>query len=79
MLAAHENVYVDTSSSLYAMTPEKGREMIRHYSRERVMFGTDYPMWTPKEELERFRDLRLTDDEAERILFRNAAEFLQLT
>ena len=77
-LAAYENVFVDTSSSLYAMTPEKAREMIRHYSRERVMFGTDYPMWTPKEELERFRQLHLTDDEEERILYRNAAEFLQL-
>ena len=78
-LASYENVYVDTSSSLYALTPEKGREMIRHYSRERVLFGTDYPMWTPMEELKRFRELHLTDDEEERILYRNAKEFLQLT
>ena len=78
-LASYENVYVDTSSSLYALTPEKGREMIRHYSRERVLFGTDYPMWTPMEELQRFRQLQLTDDEEERILCRNAKEFLQLT
>ena len=77
-LAAYENVYVDTSSSLYALTTEKGREMIRHYSRERVFFGTDYPMWTPMEELNRFRKLQLTEDEEERILYRNAAEFLQL-
>ena len=67
------------SSSLYAFTPEKGREMIRHYSRERVLFGTDYPMWTPGEELDRFRKLQLSDDEAERILYRNAADLLQIT
>lgn len=78
-LAGYENVYVDTSSSLYAFTPEKGREMIRHYSRERVLFGTDYPMWTPGEELDRFRKLQLSDDEAERILYRNAADLLQIT
>ena len=78
-LAGYENVYVDTSSSLYAFTPEKGQEMIRHYSRERVLFGTDYPMWTPNTELERFRMLKLTDDETERILYRNAAELLQIT
>ena len=78
-LAPYENVYVDTSSSLYALAAEKGREMIRHYSRERVLFGTDYPMWTPKEELERFRNLHLTDGEEERILYGNAKEFLQLT
>ena len=53
--------------------------MIRHDSRERVLFGTDYPMWTPMEELKRFRELHLTDDEEERILYRNAKEFLQLT
>ena len=78
-LAGYENVYVDTSSSLYAFTPEKGRDMIRHYSRERVLFGTDYPMWTPGEELDRFRKLELTDEETEKILYRNAAELLQLT
>ena len=53
--------------------------MIRHYSRERVLFGTDYPMWTPGEELDRFRKLQLSDDEAERILYRNAADLLQIT
>ena len=56
-LASYENVFVDTSSSLYALTPAEGRKIIRSYSRDRVLFGTDYPMWTPKEELERFRRL----------------------
>ena len=78
-LAGYENVYVDTSSSLYTMTPEEGRQIIRRYSRDRVLFGTDYPMWTPREELDRFRRLQLTEEEEEKILFRNAAELLGLT
>ena len=77
-LTGYENVYVDTSSSLYAMSPEEGRRIIRCYSRERVLFGTDYPMWTPAEELERFHRLRLTDEEEEWILSRNAETLLNI-
>lgn len=75
-LSGYENVYVDTSSSLYALSREEGRRIIRRYSRDRVLFGTDYPMWKPKEELERFLRLKLTDAEEEKILCRNAAELL---
>ena len=76
LLAGYENVYVDTSSSLYAMSPEEGRRIIRCYSRDRVLFGTDYPMWNPAEELERFRNLGLTEEEEEKILWKNAAKLL---
>jgi len=75
-LSGYEQAYVDTASSLYAMTPEEGRRIVRKYSRERVVFGVDYPMWTPKEELERFLALGLSDGEQERILYRNAEELL---
>ena len=75
-LAEYENVYVDTSSSLYTLKPEEGRRIIRSYSRDRVLFGTDYPMWNPAEELERFHRLQLTDDEEEKILCLNAGTLL---
>ena len=76
ILADYENVYVDTSSSLYAFTPEEGRKIIRHYSRDRVLFGTDYPMWKPAEELARFYRLKLMEEEEEKILWRNALPFI---
>ena len=75
-LAEYENVYVDTSSSLYTLKPEEGRRIIRSYSRDRVLFGTDYPMWNPAEELERFHRLLLTDEEEEKILCLNAGTLL---
>ena len=75
-LAGFENVYVDTSSSLYAMTPEEGRRIIRRYSIERVLFGTDYPMWNPGEELDRLHQLGLKDTEEERILSLNAKKLM---
>ena len=76
ILPGYENVYVDTSSSLYALEPERARRIIRCFSRERVLFGTDYPMWNPGEELERFNRLGLTDDEQEKILSLNAMKLL---
>ena len=75
-LARFENVYVDTSSSLYALTPQEGADIIRRYARERVLFGSDFPMWQPAEELERFFALPLTDDEREAILGKNAETLL---
>ena len=78
-LAAYENIYVVTSSSLYALTPEEGRRIIRCYSRERVLFGTDYPMWQPKGEMDRFLNLGLSDEETERILSLNAENLLNIS
>lgn len=39
------------------------------------MFGTDYPVKTAEEEIERVSALNLTDDEREKIFWSNAAEF----
>lgn len=73
MLADFPNFFVDTSSSLYALSPEKAREIIRRYGAERVMFATDFPMWEMGSELSRFEALALTAEEKECILWKNAA------
>ncbi len=70
-------IYMDTSSSLYFMNPEKAVEMIRAHGIEKVFFGTDYPMWDHEEELERFLKLDLTEAERRAILAGNAKSFLQ--
>ena len=71
MLAGRENVYVDTCSSLYALTPEEAVKIIHRYGADKVLFGTDYPMWDTAEELARFMALPLTEDEREKILHKN--------
>lgn len=65
------DVWVDTSSSLYALDAPTAAAIIRGYGVDRVLFGTDFPMWTPAEEVERFLRLPLTDDEKEKILWKN--------
>ncbi len=72
---AHPRVYLDTSSALMFLTPEKAVEIIRTHGAEKVFFGTDSPMWNQEEELERFLQLPLTAEEQEAILYRNAETF----
>ena len=78
-LAEFGNFYVDCSSSLYAMTVEKAREVIRRYGADRVLFGTDYPMWSPKEEIERFEALGLDTEEKHKIYYKNAEKLFGLS
>jgi Predicted metal-dependent hydrolase of the TIM-barrel fold len=76
VLAGRDNVWIDTCSSLYALSPEKAAEIIRAYGADRAFFATDYPMWNPKEELERFMALPLTKDEQRAILGENFISFM---
>ncbi len=74
MLSQYPNFFVDCSSSLYAMTPQKAKELILAYGVDRVLFGTDYPMWEIDTELERFLAIDLTEEEREKIFYHNAAK-----
>ena len=67
---------MDSSSSLYSLRPEQAAEVIRHYGADRVFFGTDYPMWKPEMEVQRFLSLPLTPEEQEMIAHKNFEAFL---
>ena len=70
ILADYPNLTVDTSSSFFWLTPEHAVEIIRAYGSERVMFGSDYPMWSRRPELEYLRRLDLAKEEYEDICWR---------
>jgi predicted TIM-barrel fold metal-dependent hydrolase len=72
------NCLFDTSSSLMFMDSGVAESYIRHYGAERFVYGTDYPMWDPLVEVERFLSLGLTDAEKEQIAWKTAAEVLKL-
>ena len=57
---------------------KKALRIIRTYGTDRVLFGSDYPMWSPKKELENFFALGLTEEENRAILWDNAARLLNL-
>lgn len=77
-LAGRDNIWYDTSSALWAMTPEYADYVVGKLGAEHVMFGTDYPVKNTAEELERFFRLKLTEKEREDILWNNAVRFLHL-
>ena len=73
-----DNVLFDTSSALWAMSPEYATDIIHELGADKVMFGTDYPVAYAESELERFFALGLNEQERKAILYDNAARFLGL-
>ena len=76
-LADLDNVWVDTSSSLYAFTPEEAARLLHRFRPDRVLFATDFPMWDLVAERARFDALPLTQTEKENIGRRNIEAFLK--
>ncbi|MBQ9785294.1 MAG: amidohydrolase [Clostridia bacterium] len=68
------NLCVDCSSTFPFVNGDLAlaEHLISIYGAERVMFGSDYPMWSPEAELETFMKLNLTDEQRRMILSDNA-------
>ena len=74
VLPDYPNIIVDSSSTFYAVTPEKAGELIHIWTPERVMFGTDYPLWPQQPDIDCLLNLELSDGDYEKIFWRNCAE-----
>lgn len=70
--------FFDVSSSLMFMKPGEAERYINLYGAERFVYGSDYPMWDPVEEMERFMKLQLTDDQRQQIFHKTAESLLHL-
>ncbi len=70
------NVYTDISSS-FSYAADKGPlyPILREYDPKHVFFGSDYPIWDPRKELDKALALGLEQDFLEDILFNNFADF----
>ncbi len=91
-LARFDNVYIDTAFSLGRIRPTQAGyykeeelpllgedafvRLVRAFGADRVLFGTDSPWADQKETPEAFLRLPLTDEEKERILYKNAGALL---
>ena len=73
-----DNLYVDCSSTSFRMEPDKFRRYIEAYGTDRVLFGSDYPMWDPRTEYHILQSLGLPQKVMEDILYNNAARLLGL-
>ena len=69
---------MDVSSSIMFMEKGVPEDFINRYGAERLAYGTDYPLWDPIQEVERFLQLKLTPEQTEQIAWKTAARFLKL-
>jgi len=62
-------IYMDTSSSLYAIPQELLESIFNNFPRRLFLYGSDYPLWDPMSEMEILqRRLKLSDKELEEIM-----------
>jgi len=71
-LSGRKNFYVDCSSSFFALDDETILKLIEIYGVDNVVFGTDYPMWNMKNEIDRLNSLGLSEEDKEKIFHKNA-------
>ncbi|HOB21555.1 MAG: amidohydrolase family protein [Firmicutes bacterium] len=72
-----KDVWLDTSSVFWRLGSEDAWKLIRKHDRERILFGTDYPVSSYSQEIAWILE-HAREDEAELILYRNAARLLKL-
>lgn len=68
----------DVSSALMFMERGEAERYINSYGAERMAYGTDYPLWDPVTEVNRFLHLDLTDDQFDQITHKTAERILGL-
>lgn len=70
-----ENVLIDVSSSMAFLGNRRTKELVGMWGADRVMFGSDFPMWDPAREYDTFTSLGFSDDDLEKMLWKNASRF----
>jgi predicted TIM-barrel fold metal-dependent hydrolase len=68
----------DISSAMMFMEEGEPERYINYYGAERLAYGTDYPLWDPVEEVNRFKSLKLTDAQFDQIAHKTAERILKL-
>ncbi len=77
-LTGYDNYVVDCSSVFFTLSNEQIMDYTNAYGIDRVMFGSDYPMWNPDVDLDRFFTLPFSHKEQEKILSQNAIQYYKM-
>ncbi len=77
-LSKFENFYVDCSSSFGFSEKNLIKNALLTYGADKVLFGTDYPMWNTEEELKQLFSLGLSSEDNKKILGENAKKLFKI-
>lgn len=72
-----KDCFFDISSSIMFMEKGVAVEYINRYGAEKMLFGSDFPLWDPRVEVKTFLDLDLTHKQKEQIAYKNALHILK--
>ena len=75
-LLGEERCFIDMSSSMFWLGKRRTKELCKLYGTDRVLFGSDFPMWDPVSEYNAFTSIDFSDNELEDMLWHNAERFL---
>lgn len=77
-LAGNRNVWFDTAFVSRVMPRELFEAIVKKHGTDRILFASDLPWADPKDAIEAIERLDITDDEKERIFWKNAADLLEI-
>lgn len=72
----NENCFLDMSSSQKFLGRRRTRELCEIYGADRILFGSDFPMWNPIDEFEAFESLGFSKADFEKMTWHNAERFV---
>lgn len=72
------NIYVDCSSSMEYIDVDTAKRIIENYGIDRVLFATDYPMWSPEKEIQNCFALELSEEEYRKLFSLNAKKVFSI-
>jgi predicted TIM-barrel fold metal-dependent hydrolase len=70
-------IYFDTAAVREFMAPEEFVRLAGKHGAHRILFGTDSPWFDQAEDIRWIDSMKLTQDEKDRIFFKNAEELLE--
>jgi len=73
---SYDNIYTEVSA-FFMQPPEKFVKTLHAFGIRRVLFGTDYPLYSSRNTLENFMKLPLKDREKFLVLYQNGADLLK--
>ncbi len=78
-LLQFDNLYVDSSSTLgFAKDTDKFKSLFLGWGEDRVLFASDYPMWSAAEEIKVLESLNFDDCMYEKIFHKNAEKVFKI-
>lgn len=77
-LSEYKNFYVDCSSSFTFADGIDFKDIIMRYGTDKVLFGTDYPMWSGRVEIEKIFSFAFSEKENQDIFCNNAKKVFKI-